>query len=868
MKKYSILLILSFFSAKEILADHTKGGWMYYEYIGAGTAANTSKYRITLKLYTECILGPNQFNPTINFSIYDLINGQLLSNIPVTYSDQVNIQNCNTSQCYPCINSIPSICYKIITYELVRDLPKNLYGYTIAYQRCCRITGIANIESPSNSIGETWTVNIPGTLVGAETNSSARFSQNDTAIVCQNSSFTFDFSAIDSNNDSLVYSFTPAYVGGSPGNSVPTIASPPPYSTIPYAAGFSGINPMGSNVTINHETGIVSGIAPYQGIYVVTVTVTEYRRNTNIVVGEVRKSLHIQVANCSLTSAILNPEYVNCDGFSVLFENQANSSNIQTYNWEFGDGGTSTDPAPTHTYSDTGIYPLKLVVNRGLPCSDSATALVKVYPGFRTGFTVTGQCKNTPIQFTDTSSADYGIIDSWHWTFGDPLSGSSNTSILQHPTHVYATATTYNVAFIVNSSKGCRDTVYKNIQILNKPAFTKTNDTLICSIDTLQLNVTGNGSVIWSPDYMINNVNSLTPLVSPDITTTYYLQFTDPFGCIGNDSVKISVVDFVTQFAPNDTTICQTDAIVLNVASDALYFNWTPDDGSLNDTKIMTPIARPLITTLYHVVGSIGKCIAENDIRVTSVPYPDADAGSDQTICIGNSTQLHASGGVNYSWSPTAFLSAANIANPVVNNPSASIRYILTVTDVQGCPKPTWDTIIVAVSDIQADAGPRDTSVVIGQPLQLNASGSTNYSWTPSLWLDNATISNPVALPQNNIEYIVRVSNDIGCFDTDSIRVKLYKVKPDLFVPSAFTPNGDGNNDVFRPIPIGMKSLNVFRIYNRWGQLLYSGTGVNARWDGSFKGKGQDAATYIWEAEGIDYLNNKIKRKGHVVLIR
>jgi gliding motility-associated-like protein len=87
-------------------------------------------------------------------------------------------------------------------------------------------------------------------------------------------------------------------------------------------------------------------------------------------------------------------------------------------------------------------------------------------------------------------------------------------------------------------------------------------------------------------------------------------------------------------------------------------------------------------------------------------------------------------------------------------------------------------------------------------------------------------------------------------------------------VPTAFTPNGDGKNDIFRPIILGIKSLDLFRVYNRWGQLLYSGTDAEKGWDGTFGGKGQDPATYVWYAEATDYRNRKLKKKGYVVLIR
>lgn len=868
MKKLVVFCLLIFFSLSSF-ANHTKGGWMYYSYLGPGSTAGTSKYRITLKLYTECVLNPGQTDDTVPFTFFNAGTNQQVYNVSVSVVSDANTNNCTDPACYPCISNIPFICFKIRTYETVIDLPDTPAGYIVAYQRCCRIGGIVNIQNPSNSQGETWTVKIPGTNIpGGVTNSSARFNQNDTAIICRQTRFTLDFSATDINNDSLVYSFVAAYNGGSNTNPVPNPASAPPFGTVPYSGGFTGTQPLGAGVTIGRNTGIISGVAPGLGVYVVTVQVTEYRRGTNIIISEVRKSLHVEVTNCTLTEVVLDPEYISCDGFTLTFMN-GNNTNITTFDWEFGDGATSTAQSPTHTYADTGVYILKLVANRGQPCSDSSTAVVKVYPGFRPDFDWGGQCQNIPIQFNDITTADYGIINFWNWNFGDPTS-TSNSSTQQNPTHVYNAIGNYDVSFIVQTSKGCIDTVLKTISILDQPPLSVSNDTLICIIDTLQIGAVGTGSFLWSPNYMISNVNAASPLVSPDVTTTYTVRLTDAFGCTATDSVKVNVKAFVTLFGGPDTTICRTDPVVLQLTSDALNYMWTenPANNTLNDPTLKNPTATPLVTTTYHVVGNIGKCTAEDDIVVRPIPYPAANAGPDQTICLGQSAQLNASGGSIYSWSPAAFLTATNIPNPQSVKPTDNVRYIVTVRDVLGCPKPVKDTMILNVAKIQADAGPRDTSVVIGQPLQLFATGSDNYSWTPSTWLNNTNINNPISLPQNDIEYVVRVSNNFGCFDTDSIRVRVFKIKADILVPTAFTPNGNGNNDLFRPIPIGMKSVDIFRVYNRWGQMLYSGTGNGAGWDGRFAGKPQESATYVWYAEGVDYLNNTIKKKGTVILIR
>ena len=157
----------------------------------------------------------------------------------------------------------------------------------------------------------------------------------------------------------------------------------------------------------------------------------------------------------------------------------------------------------------------------------------------------------------------------------------------------------------------------------------------------------------------------------------------------------------------------------------------------------------------------------------------------------------------------------------------------------------------------------------MNQPLQLYATGSTNFQWTPvTQWLSNPNISNPVSLPQDDIEYVVVVTNSIGCLDTDTINVHFFKVLPGFFIPTAFSPNGDGLNEVLTPLALGLKSVDKFIIYNRWGQLLFKTSNIGEGWDGKYKGIVQGIGTYVWYAEGTDYTNKKLQKKGTVVLIR
>ncbi|HRD58890.1 MAG TPA: PKD domain-containing protein [Ferruginibacter sp.] len=867
MRKFLILpfLLCFFFVAK---AKHVTGGEVTYTYLGQGATPGTAMYRITLMLFRdENAVGAAPMPASVAVGIFNTATGvSVQSNRSISVS---SIENVPLAPLPNCITNPPSLSYTVGYYTFSVTLPVNAAGYTIAYQTCCRIDGISNTP---NSTGATYATQIPGSnTVGVNADDNSAAFAKSISVICYNRPFTLDFSAFDTDNDSLVYRFCGAYDGGAATDASYSTPAGPPYSTISYIGGFTGSSPLGAQAFINPQTGIISGIAPQAGRYVVSVCVDSYDRTTRQYRATHRKDFIVTVAPCDLAGAQLNPSYISCDGFTFNFTNLNNSPLNQTYFWDFGDGNSSTDQNPTHTYTTAGVYTLKLVVNRGDQCGDSTTAQLRVFPGYFPAFNnMSPVCANVPVQFTDATTANYGIANNWKWDFG-VNSLFNDTSRLQNPIYAYTTPGTYTVSLIVSSSVGCVDTLEHQIEVLDKAPYTLTNDTLICNIDTLQLNFTtlNAGTFNWTPNYMINNTGIANPSVSPDVSTTYYISYADNFGCTAFDSVRVNVVDRVALSVMADTTVCLTDSLILRTNSDGLSFTWTPA-ATLNNATFKSPTAVPTLPlTNYHVIARIGNCFSQEDVVVRTVPYPAANAGVDTTICFGDSYQLTGSGGSIYNWTPRIFLTNSNISNPLAQNPLQDVQYILEVRDVLGCPKPAYDTMLLHVAKIVADAGPADTNVVLGQPVQLVATGSVHYVWSPVTWLNNPTIFNPVSLPQESIQYVVRASNDQGCFDTDTINVKVFKIDPDLLVPTAFSPDNDGLNDVFRPIVIGMKSLDKFRVYNRWGQLMFSTTQTNGHgWDGSFKGAAQATGTYVWEAEGVTYLGKKIKRKGTVILIR
>ncbi len=638
----ALLSALFFFFTTIAFAEHLKGGFFTYEYLGPGvTDATKVRYLVTLSLYMGCNArdgGNNsQVDPFLNFSIFDGASRAFLFIQAVDVTKKENLEKKEDEEC---ITGDQRGCYyKVITYEKIIELKVNDAGYIISYQRCCRISGVDNIVQ-SNTVGNTYSIAIPGGNL--RTNKSAYFDKNDTPVICAGSFFSIPFSAFDSDGDELNYQFCSAWEGGSSGKPAPDPANPPPYTEVNYPASFNGMAPLGSGVSINSKTGIISGIAPKEGEYVITVCVSEIRGG--IVIASNRKELHVIVGDCTPVKPTLDPEYITCDGFTMTFLNKSPSPEIKTYFWDFGVAGTDTDvstqESPTFTYVDTGVYIIKAVVNRGLQCPDSTTAIVKIFPGFVPDFTYSA-CNNNPTQFVDKTMTAYGFVNSWSWKLGDE-STEADTSHVKNPTYTYLTGGKKNIELIVTNSKGCIDTLSNEVTVMEK-----------------------------------------------------------------------------------------------------------------------------------------------------------ADAGRDTTVVVGQKLQLQATGGSIYNWSPPIGLNNSAIANPVgvYDGSIDSVRYTVYVTTLDG------------------------------------SSGET-------------------------------------CLDSASVKVLIFNTAPKVFVPTAFTPNNDGRNDLFIPVAAGISKIEYFRIFNRWGELVFSTTTDGQGWDGRIKGQPQNTGTFVWLVKAVDYLGKPFFAKGTVTLIQ
>jgi PKD repeat protein len=401
MKRFLALISLCLLLSAPAFSNHITGGEIFYKLI-TDNGDGTYTYAVTLKLFRNCGNVGAQLDPNAAIGVFDRFNGTTITTLSVALGKVEELQITDPG---PCITNPPSVCYQVGYYEFSLTLPASTNGYIITYQRCCRIAGINNVNG-SSSVGATYTAEVPGTspMASAPANNSAKFTGRDTVIVCANNAFLYNFGAVDDDaNDVLTYYFCDAYEGGAAGSPAPNPPLPPPYPSVSYTFPYSGGSPLGSTINIDANTGLITGIAPAAGIYVVTVCVKETRNG--VLIATQRKDLQIKIGDCDIAKAVLEPQYISCDGYTLDFSNLNSSPLINSFYWEFGDlasgvNNSSNIPNPSHTFSDTGIYKIRLVTNRNQDCSDSTEAFVKVYPGFFPDFNFGGYVLQNPLHST------------------------------------------------------------------------------------------------------------------------------------------------------------------------------------------------------------------------------------------------------------------------------------------------------------------------------------------------------------------------------------------------------------------------------------------------------------------------------------
>ncbi|MEO5674157.1 MAG: PKD domain-containing protein [Chitinophagales bacterium] len=832
-------------------ASHIVGGEIYYECLG-GTS-----YQITLKVYRDCFNGIPPLDNPAYIGIFNS-SGTLVSN-PAVYLTADSLIPITANN--PCLIIPPNICVEEGTYTFTVNLPYSAGGYTIAYQRCCRNSTILNIFDPSNS-GITIEQSIPDTSL-ANCNSSPYYNNYPPTVICVDFPLIFDHSATDPDGDSLVYSLCAPYLGATSYNPQPLQPSNPPYTNVSYVTPYSATDPLGTipPMSIDPATGLLQVTPATIGQYVVGVCVSEYRNGD--LLGVHLRDFQFNVTQCTLPAIASVPSVFNgCDGFLFDFPNY--SSGATSYLWDFGVPGITSDTSnlfnPSYTFSDTGVYTVTLYANPGSGCGDTATTQVFVYPTFTGNIIAPDGCAGLPVQFLDSTVTTYGNIDSWSWSFaGQGYSGQQN------PGFTFDSAGTFFITLIVGNTMGCIDTVSTVITINPQPVALAASDTTICYLDTVQLFGSGSGNLLWTPAYGLSSDTSYHPFASPDTTTQYILQVTNEWGCADADSILITVINSVDVTAGNDTVICPQGTAQLN-ASGGTNYVWLPFSG-LSDPFISNPVASPSTSTTYIVSINFGSCTDSAFVQVDVKPLPLIAAGPDQTICIGDSTTIFDCCGTGYIWDNANTLSDPSISNPMAF-PLWTTVYHVAAEDTGSCPVTLFDSVTVFVLDPPPLITTPDTLIYLGTGAQLYSLGAVNYQWTPSDYLSNTSIYNPYSMPLQTITYYVSATTVEGCKLFDTVTITVVE-DPLVIFPNGFTPNNDGTNDYFRPLVFGLFETELFDVFNRWGQLVYTTNDISVGWNGKFNGKNSEIGTYVYYLKGKSSTTGKSYfLKGNVTLLR
>ncbi len=339
-----------------------------------------------------------------------------------------------------------------------------------------------------------------------------------------------------------------------------------------------------------------------------------------------------------------------------------------------------------------------------------------------------------------------------------------------------------------------------------------------------------------------------------------------------------------------DSLACTNSVSKYSIPSlNGASYNWSAPDGwnidAGSDDNIITVTVGP--QSGWIIAKEANSCTNLTDslfVQLYKGALPQAIIDPrDTTICYGGTAPLHAivTTGTDYTW-VSAQPSRRDNKGPIpsvpfpinlVAAPEKSADYILNLRNAD-CPIIVSDTFsVTVVPPIRVNPG-NDTLVVVNEPMHFQAISSDpykdEYQWSPATNLSNPDIANPIGLygsDMSSITYLVTATDTFGCYGTASVKVTIAHTLPDIFVPSAFTP-GTNSNSVFRPICMGIASLEYFQVYNRWGQLVYSTSQMGRGWDGRIQGKLQESNVYIWMAKGTDYNGRVILRKGTVALIR
>lgn len=563
-----------------------------------------------------------------------------------------------------------------------------------------------------------------------------------------------------------------------------------------------------------------------------------------------------------------------CVGDSVTFRNTSTGLTPE-FIWDFKDGTKDTTNIQYngHRFLTVGTYDVTLNgtdVN-GCALVDTKTITVESKPtiGF-TADTLNADCYPLAVNFQDTSS---GASTNWEWRFGD-----GDTSFIQNPFHNYNLPGSFDVFLKVTTANGCSDSITKPNYInttgptasfsMDKRTICLNEQVTFTIIDPLNVQ-----SFIWDFGDGNSGTGNTVQHTYRDKTGTIYVNLAlQDSSNLCNVSIldSLTVYDIKADFTVSNDTGCAPHTVTFtNTSIGEDSFQWNLGQGSSsNNTQEQITYQQSGSYQTSLAISSVQGCLDTAYKTIHVFNNPIATITSDTGICIGDSVMLIASGGTNYAWSPPTFISSTT-NDTVIVYPDSTTLYSVIVSTPEGC-EDSSQTEVIVIQQPNPNSGLLDSSIIIGEDLDLdvNAGNNFNYRWTPSDGLSCDDCPNPNVKPLRSQTYILNISDDFGCFNiNDTITISVAEMYS-LDVPKAFTPNGDGVNDIIYVKGWGLKDLISFKIYNRFGELIFESTDFNVGWNGKYRGKEQNIETYIYTVEALTFGNRVLSKKGNISLLK
>lgn len=584
------------------------------------------------------------------------------------------------------------------------------------------------------------------------------------------------------------------------------------------------------------------------------------------------------------TGTFSYPATVACNPVQIKFK--AITENSISNTWDFNNGVTNTTNVDStlYTYTTGGYYLPKLILEDAngckVPIVGKDTIKVKYVKAQFVPNTKT-VCDSAFVNFNDSSLTN-DVIANYIWNFGNgKISSQTNPHILFNQNGFHS------VKLKVITQTGCTDSVtYNNlIKVVNSPKFTVNGDTSVCQNGNLTFTAThlnpDTSSVKWN--WMFGNGSIYTVQNPPTQTFTnagnviMSTKMTNSSGCENTISKIINVHALPNVNAGIDAEICRNQTVNLQ-ATGAKTYTWYGNITTLNSNTIANPIAKPLTTISYLVIGkSEYNCEASDSITIKVQQPLKLSVLKADTLCVGQTAEINASGTENYKWYPTLYLDKPNNAQVKIHPTKDTLmNYMLVGWDNMQCFSDTAFVKIKAYPIPKISVEQNDVTINAGSSFQLKTTNSadvTKWKWTPNKYIDNANVASPNAIAKESIVYTCVATNEGKCLAREEVKVTVVCNNGNIFVPNTFSPNGDGVNDIFYPRGKGVYTIKSFRIFNRWGELVFEKTNFQANdpsagWDGTFKGAKQPSDAFVYSLEIMCDNSTSIPAKGSITLLR